>query len=76
MSDLKYPVIDQVKGPDGDLVPLLDVPMMSDEKWDKMVKEQQEKHPEEYAEMFKQMREHPELYPGMITPLDSFDQLK
>lgn len=74
MSDLKYPVIDQVKGPDGDLVPLLDVPMMSDETWHAQAKAQQEKHPEEYAEMLKRMREHPELYPGMITPLDSFCQ--
>lgn len=74
MTDLKYPVIGQVKGLDGDLVPLLDVPMMSDEKWTAQAKSQQEKHPVEYAVMLKRMREHPELYPGMITPLDSFYQ--
>jgi len=76
MKSLNYSVIDQVKGPDGDLVPLLDVPMMSDDKWHAMAKAQQEKHPEEYAATLKQMREHPELYPGMITPLDSFGKLQ
>lgn len=74
MKVLNYPVVDQVKGPDGDLVPLLDIPMMNDEKWHAMAKAQQEKHPVEYAVMLKQMREHPDRYLGMITPLDSFQQ--
>lgn len=76
MKSLNYPVVGQVEAPNGDLVPLLDVPMMSDDKYAALAKAQQEKHPEEYAAMLKQMRDHPELYPGMITPLDSFDQLQ
>jgi len=69
MNDLNYPVVDHVEALNGDVVPLLDIPMMSDEKWATCAKEQQKKHPKEYAELLKQMREQPEIYTGMITPI-------
>lgn len=37
---MNYPVIGQVEMKSGQVVPLLDIPMMSDEKWQQLAAEQ------------------------------------
>lgn len=44
INGVSYPVIGQVKRKNGETVPMLDIPMMSDEKWNKMCEENARKH--------------------------------
>ena len=39
---MNYPVIGQVEMKSGQVVPLLDIPMMSDERWQKLAEEHAE----------------------------------
>lgn|GEM_PF-3638679 len=56
------------------LIPVLNIPMMSDEKWKEITEKDHRERPELYAELYKNMREHPEQFPGMVTPLEEFDK--
>lgn len=45
----EYPIIESLEGPDGEHVPVVDVPLMSDVKWQRMALEERLRHPELYA---------------------------
>ncbi len=44
INGVSYPVIGQVERENGETVPMLDIPMMSDEKWNRMCEEGARKH--------------------------------
>ena len=56
------------------LIPVLNIPMMSDEEWKEMTEQDHRERPELYAELYRKMREHPEQFPGMVPPLEEFDK--
>ena len=45
----EYPIIESLEGPSGEHVPVVDVPLMSDIKWQRMALEERLRHPELYA---------------------------
>lgn len=49
----EFPIIGYSKCPDGTYVPLVDIPMMSDERWQQIAMEEREKYPELYAKLDK-----------------------
>lgn len=45
----EYPIIESLEGPNGEHVPVVDVPLMNDVKWQRMALEERLRRPELYA---------------------------
>lgn len=54
----EYPIIDMVENPDTGIedIPLVDIPMMSDQRWMELCEESRRKHPELYEQYETELR--------------------